>query len=68
LTQKDFYELLKRASNCATVDELFDLAKRERNKKLCDRTKIRDNLIMLSRKGCVEQENEKWKIICEFSR
>jgi hypothetical protein len=44
------------------------LAKKKEIKTADSRVKIRDSLILLSRKGCVKEENDKWIITGELPK
>jgi hypothetical protein len=47
------------------IDEIFDLAKKKKIEGANNRVKIRDSLILLSRKGYVKKENDKWIVVHE---
>lgn len=64
MSQQTVFELLKELGT-ANIDEIFQLAKKKKLTKVDSRIKIRDSLILLSRKGIVKEENDKWIIVSE---
>ncbi len=62
MSQQTVLDLLKELDRPSSVDDIFDLAKRTNVKKALDRVKIRDSLILLSRKGIVKEANGLWTI------
>ena len=66
MSQRIVYDLLKEIGK-ADIDEIFNLAKKKNLTNAKDRVKIRDSLILLSRKGFVKEENGKWIIISEYT-
>jgi hypothetical protein len=59
------FDLLKELGK-ADVDDILNLAKKKNLKQANNRVKIRDGLILLSRKGYIKKENGKWIIVSEF--
>jgi len=66
MSQQVVFNLLKRLNRPSDVDEIFNLAKEENLKGARDRVKIRDSLLLLSRKGYVKKDNGKWTMVSEL--
>lgn len=62
MSQRIVYDLLKELGK-ANIDEILSLAKNKGLKQANNRLKIRDSLILLSRKGVVKEENGKWVFV-----
>ncbi len=59
-SQQMVYDMLKELGGKATVKQLLELAKKKNYNTLRDSSKIRDRLILLSKKGVVKSNGNDW--------
>ena len=62
MSQEIVLTLLKELGSPSNIDQILSFAIEKKIEKARDRVKIRDSLILLSRKGLVKETNGTWKV------